>query len=133
MLVIDSSALLAALAADHRDTRLTSRLGSVPELHAPQLLDIELLHVLRRLVKTGALSNKRAQQTREDFAALRVRRYPHEPFLDRVWELRASLTPSDAIFLVLAETLEVPLVTCDPQLAIAAGHAAQIEVFGSRP
>jgi predicted nucleic acid-binding protein len=130
MLVIDSSALLAALTADRRDDSLVSRLGSVPELYAPQLLDIELLHVLRRLVATGTLSANRAQRMREDFSALRVRRYPHEPLLDRVWELRGALTPSDAVFVVLAEALEVPLVTCDPHLATPAGHAAQVEVFG---
>lgn len=135
MLVIDSSALLAVLTSKHRDTGLAGRVGGVPELYAPQLIDIEFLHVLRRLVATGTVGADRAQHVREDFAALRVRRYPHEPLLDRVWELNGALTPSDAVFLVLAEVLEVPLVTCDQHLAASRGHAAQIELFappGSR-
>jgi len=129
MLVIDSSALLAVLTAEHRDAGLAGRLGGVHEMYAPQLIDVEMLHVLRRMVATGTVNADRAQHVREDFAALRVRRYPHEPLLDRVWELRSAFTPSDAMFLVLAEMLEVPLVTCDPHLAASRGHAAQIELF----
>ena len=133
MLVIDSSAVLAVLIAGHRDAGLAGRVGGVPELYAPQLIDIELLHVLRRLVATGTVSAERAQHVREDFAALRVRRYPHEPLLDRAWELRGTFTPSDAVFLVLAEVLEVPLVTCDAHLAASRGHAANIELFAPPP
>lgn len=129
MVVIDSSALMAALAGAPRDEGLARRLGGTTELYAPQLLDIELLHVLRGLVATGRLSSTRAQQLREDFAALRVRRYPHEPLNDRVWELRDILTPSDAAFVVLAEALEVPLVTCDPHFTSVTGHSAQVELF----
>ena len=128
-MVVDSSAVIAVLAADKPDHALVERLSCAHELHAPQLLDIEVLHVLRRLVATGHLNARRAQQVREDFAALRVRRYPHEPLADRIWELRDTLTPSDAAFVVLAETLEVLFVTCDPRLASAQGHGAEVEFF----
>jgi predicted nucleic acid-binding protein len=40
------------------------------------------------------------------------------------------LMPSDAAFVVLAEVLEVPLVTCDPRLGSATGHHARVEFFG---
>ncbi|MEX2412091.1 MAG: type II toxin-antitoxin system VapC family toxin, partial [Thermoleophilaceae bacterium] len=111
------------------DEALSRRLASATELHAPQLIDIEVLHALRRLVAIGQITSGRAQKVREDFAAMRVRRYPHEPLADRVWELRNSFTPADAAFIVLAETLEIPFVTCDPRLASTLGHAAEIELF----
>lgn len=131
MVVIDSSALLSALVAEPRDSALTQRLAVVRELHAPELIDVELLNSLRRLVALGALSEERAQQAREDVAALRIRRYPHGLLTDRAWELRDRLTPSDAIFVALAEVLELPLITCDPHVAAAAvNHGAEIELIG---
>lgn len=129
MAVIDSTALLSALAVVRPPTALTQRLAAVRELHAPELLDVELLQSLRRLVATGELSDERAQQVREDVAALRVRRYPHGPLVDRAWELRDRSTPSDAMYVVLAEVIELPLVTCDQYLANASGHGARVELF----
>ncbi|NLT07785.1 MAG: type II toxin-antitoxin system VapC family toxin [Solirubrobacterales bacterium] len=129
MIVVDSSALLAALVVDRGGSKLERRLSGVRELHAPELLDVEILHALRRLVATGALAEERAQHVREDVAALRIRRYPHHALVDRAWELRAALTPSDAIFVALAEVLEMPLVTCDPYLASTAEHGAEIELI----
>ena len=129
MVVIDSSALLSALAVHRPDRSLAQRLAGVRELHAPELLDVELLHSLRRLISIGVLTQERAQQVREDVVALRIRRYPHEPLTDRVWELRDVLTPSDAMFVALAEVLELPLVTCDSHLAAAHSHGAEVELI----
>jgi predicted nucleic acid-binding protein len=129
--VVDSSAVLVALTAAQPDQQLASRLGGARELHAPQLLDIEVLHVLRSMVVRGQLQETRADQARVDLAALRVRGHPLEPLLDRTWDLRDLCDPSDAVFIVLAEALEVPLVTCDPRVARLQGHTAQVEFYGA--
>jgi predicted nucleic acid-binding protein len=55
-------------------------------------------------------------------------RYPHEPLLLRVWELRDNLSAYDAIYVALAEALGLPLITRDRRLAEAAGHRARIEL-----
>lgn len=130
MFVIDCSAAIDAL-LDPRDPLLVERLSGARELHAPHLLDVELLHALRRLVATGKLTAERAEYVREDFAALRIRRYAHHPFADRIWALRDNLTAYDAAFVALAEALAVPIVTCDARLATAPVHGAKVEVFGS--
>lgn len=129
MLVIDCSAVIDALVVP-RDPRLVERLSRAKELHAPHLLDVELLHALRRLVATGKLTRERAEYVREDFAALRIRRYAHHPFADRIWALRDNLTAYDAAFVALAEALAVPIVTCDARLASASAHQADVELFG---
>ena len=129
MLVVDTSAVVAALVGRPPDRRLADRLGTDGDLHAPHLLDVELFHALRRLVRTGELTRERAADARADFAELAVVRYGHEALADRSWELRDSLTAYDATFVALAEALEVPLVTCDARLARAPGHRAAVELF----
>lgn len=127
--MIDTSAVVAALVGRPTDHRLVDRLGDDGDLHAPHLLDVELLHALRRLVRAGQLTQERAADARADFAELTVARYGHQPLADRAWDLRDSLTADDATFVALAEALEVPLVTCDARLARASGHRAAVELF----
>ena len=131
MLVIDTSALLEALIARDPPPGLVDRVAQDGDLHAPHLIDTEVLHALRRMTMRRQLSDERADDACTDFAQLTLVRYPHEPFNDRVWELRHNLTAYDATFVALAEALEAPLLTCDARLATARGHRARVEGFGA--
>jgi len=64
-----------------------------------------------------------------DLADLPLVRYPHDPFLERVWELHLSLSAYDAVYVALAEALDAPLVTCDGRLGRSHGHKARVEVL----
>ena len=129
MLILDTSAALGALIGDPLNSALVERLSADGDLHAPHLIDVETLHALRRLVRRGELDADRAEGARRDFADLAITRYPHEPLVDRMWELRDNLSAYDAAFVALAEALEAPLVTSDRRLAAAAGHRAKVETF----
>jgi predicted nucleic acid-binding protein len=129
VLVVDTSAVVAALTGRPPPVELTGRLGAGEDLAAPHLLDVEFLHALRRLVQVGQLSEDRAADARDDFAALAVIRYGHTMVADRIWELRGGLTADDATFVALAELLDAPLVTCDARLARASGHHATVELY----
>ena len=83
--------------------------------------------MLHALTARGRIAMRRATDVRKDLDALAVRRYPHEPLVNRAWELRSALTPSDGLYVALAEALGVRLVTCDHHLASTTGHQAQIE------
>jgi len=48
-------------------------------------------------------------------------RDPVGSFDERVWQLRANVTPYDAWYVALAEALDVPLATLDLRLATAPG------------
>ncbi|MHB1486848.1 MAG: type II toxin-antitoxin system VapC family toxin [Acidimicrobiales bacterium] len=109
---------------------MVARLSEDGDLHAPHLVYIEVLHSLRRLVLDGELTNERADDVRTDWVDLAVRRYPHQGLAGRIWELRHNLTAYDAAFVVLAEELAVPLLTCDRRLGRAPLHRAVIEVYG---
>lgn len=130
MLVIDTSAVVSALVGLPRDQQLVARLSEDGDLHAPHLVDIEVLHSVRRLVLDGKLTNERADDVRSDWADLAVTRYPHQGLAERIWELRHTLTAYDAAFIALAEELAVPLLTCDHRLGRGSPHRAVIEVYG---
>lgn len=98
-------------------------------MHVPHLIDVEVLHVLRRLVIAKELSLDRATDARTDFVDFPLVRYPHEVLTDRAWELGNNLTAYDAMFVALAEALDIPLVTCDAKLAASPGHDADIELY----
>jgi len=131
MLVVDTTAVVEVIAGRTPPEHLVARLAGDGDLHAPHLIDVEVLHVLRRLVQLGALSGDRAHEARMDFADLVVLRYPHAPLADRAWELRDNLTAYDAMFVALAEALGVPLVTCDAKLAAAPAHGARVELYAT--
>jgi predicted nucleic acid-binding protein len=130
LIVLDTSAALDALVASEPAPGLVERLTGDGDLHAPHLIDTELLHALRRLTLGGNISGERAEGARSDFAELSLVRYPHVSLSDRVWELRDNITAYDATFVALAEELGVPLITCDARLASAPGHDALIELYG---
>ena len=96
--------------------------------HAPQLLDVEIAQVLRRLVQRKELTVVRAEQALDDLNNLVIERHDHQPLIRRVWQLRDSLSAYDGTYVALAEALQAPLLTCDSKLAGAAGHRATIEL-----
>lgn len=131
MIAVDTSAALSALFPDPPGG-LAERLGGADELVAPHLIDVEFLHVLRRWVHRSVLSADRASEIRREFAELAITRYEHETLADAIWDLRDNLTAYDAAFVALAETLSVPLITCDSSLARAPGVTGPVEVFERR-
>lgn len=130
MIVVDASALLEVLLNTSAGSGIAGRLFADGEtLHAPHLLDLEIAQVLRRYARVGGLDATRGSQALDDLADLPLARYPHEPFLARIWELRDNLTAYDAAYVALAEALGAPLVTRDAALAAPRVHRARVEVL----
>jgi predicted nucleic acid-binding protein len=96
------------------------------DLHAPHVIDVEVLGALRRLVGKGEVPRIIAQHALSDLEALDLRRYPHLPLLPRMWQLRDNVPAADACFVALAEALGATLVTTDLRLAGAPGLRAAI-------
>jgi predicted nucleic acid-binding protein len=132
LLVLDASAALAAfLGTGVSSASIRVRMEAPGEsIHAPHLLDVEMLHALRGLGLRGDVSRARSEEIRADFNSLRWSRYSHVAFLDRIWELKDNLSAYDAAYVALAETLSAPLVTTDARLARAPGIRAEVEVYG---
>lgn len=128
-MVVDASAAVELLERESGSSRLDERLTAQVELHAPHLIDLEVLNSLRGLVRGRKASEHRAAAMREDFDDLALVRYAHEPFADRIWDLRSSLTPYDASYVALAEELGAVVVTCDAKLAAGAPDGVEIELY----
>jgi predicted nucleic acid-binding protein len=130
VIVVDTSALIDALVYPRPNPTLRRRLDRATSLHVPHLIDLELLHVLRGLVRGGKISVDRADDVRQDVLSLPLVRYPHVGLSDRIWELRHNLTAYDNAYIALSEELHYPLVTADSRIASAGDHhRAEIEFY----
>jgi predicted nucleic acid-binding protein len=131
MIVIDASALLEFLLQTPVGRRVESRLfRDEDELHAPHLVDVEVVQGLRRLVRMDEVSSGRAVEAIEDLRELDLHRHAHLDLVGRAWKLRDNISAYDAMYVALAEAIDAPIVTCDGPLAQAPGHRAKIEWIG---
>lgn len=119
--VVDSSVLIAALIDSGADGNWAEEILSASALHAPELARVETANILRRLELAGRITTSQASAAFEDFMQLAIVLYPFEPFADRVWALRHSVTGYDAWYVATAEALNLPLATLDGRLAKAKG------------
>lgn len=128
--VADCSIIIRLLASQPGDDLLRQRLART--IHAPALLDAEVSSVIRGLAITGSpkrITATRAADMLTDYAGLRIIRHPMQPLQARVFELRHNLTAYDAMYVALAETLGLPLLTDDTKLENAPGHHAEIHYY----
>lgn len=128
MIVVDSAAVVDALTAVEGSEELRADLAH-EELHAPTLIDFEVVSALRGLTLGGDLSAERAVDLLTDFDDLRIERWPAEDaFRRRAFQLRHNLSAYDAAYVALAEALDCTLLTRDARLARSSGHSVRIEV-----
>lgn len=120
-LVVDASALVAALAERGRDGRWASDALTGELLVGPQLVLAESSNVLRLLERRGELSGPEATTAHRRLGRTGMALLPFAPFEERIWELRHNLTAYDAWYVAVAEALDCPLVTLDIRLSRAPG------------
>jgi predicted nucleic acid-binding protein len=129
VIVADAGVVLNAIADDTPDGARVRRRLADESACAPELLDVEVLSALRRLVASGELSPSRAELAIADLGVLDIDRVPHASLLRRCWELRENVTPYDAVYVALAEAHRATLVTGDRKLAAAPGPRCTFEVL----
>lgn len=125
MIVVDASAVVEALVGQPADESLLDALCG--DVHAPHILDVEVLSALRGLSLGGRLGAQAAERAWQDYIAFSIVRHEAMPLAERIWQLRHQFTSYDASYLALAEALRAPLYSCDGKLATG-GHHAAVEV-----
>ena len=133
MLVVDASALtelvLGRAAGEVAGEHMAAH-GFA--LHAPHLVDVEVLSALRRLVASGETTAARAGEAIADLLDLPIERYPHDILVPRLWALRENFSAYDASYVALAEAIAdepVPLLTADARLAAAVKDLLAVPVL----
>ena len=129
-MVLDASGAVEFLLNTAAGKRLAARLADdTVVIHVPHLIDLEIAQVLRRYTRHGTLDAQVGILALERWRSLGVQRYSHEPFLDRIWQLRDNVTAYDAIYVALAEALSTVLFTGDRKLVGTPGVNAAVQLI----
>ncbi|MBA3293584.1 MAG: type II toxin-antitoxin system VapC family toxin [Geodermatophilaceae bacterium] len=129
-LVVDPSVLVTAL-CDGGATGAVAReaLRGRDDVHAPHLIDVEITHALRGMVRRVL----KAAEAGEVLAAALVfplTRWGLLGLMPRVWELRDTVSAYAGAYVALAEALDAELLTFDDRLHRADGPTCRIRVPG---
>lgn len=128
-LVLDASVAIELFARDRDPDPELRRRVLTGAAAAPEMMDLEVCNVVRKMVLRGEARRGDATEMIRDIRDAPVLRVGHRHLVDRVWELRDDVTAYDASYIALAEAVGVPLLTCDTRISRAGGHRAQVEVY----
>ena len=126
MIVIDASCALKLILKQGNAEGLADRLLS-EEIHAPHLIDVDILNGLRRLLRLRQVPVERARDGLAWLLELAIERHGHAELAWRIFDLRDSLSAYDAAYVAVAELAQAPLLTADGRLVRSHGHRARIE------
>ncbi len=128
MKVIDASAAVELALASRLGEEVHAIVWRQGGLAAPEVMDLEFIQSLRRLVRVGSMTEQRALEARAYLDDMPIDRHRHRRLGNRIWELRHGFTAYDASYVALAEMLDADLITCDAPLARAvAGLGLDVE------
>ena len=94
---------------------------------APELLDAEVLSVLRRAVLGGYLEEDRAQMAVNDLEHWPVHRIAHRTLARMAWEHRRNVSAYDAFYVAAARLHSLPVLTADGRLSRATGLGVVVQ------
>jgi predicted nucleic acid-binding protein len=127
--VVDASALVAATVDAGPAGAHAERLLAEGDIIAPHLVLVEATNIFRRLESARQLTRLEATAAQRDLLALEILLVPFEPFAERVWALRHTVTSYDAWYVAVAEAFDLPLATLDRRLSRASGPTCRFVVL----
>lgn len=124
-MIVDASALVDLLVGSSPANEVADRLrGS--ELHAPAHFDAEVLSALGRLHRADHLTARQTEARVERLATFPVERHALSTLLVGAWKRRHNLRLVDALYVELADQLDMPIITTDNGMAAATSAAELI-------
>ena len=130
MIVADAGVVLETLLFLRDVGPMARHRLSATQVHAPELLDLEVTAALRKLVRRGETTLGHATDALDGLRRANITRHSHRLFLHRIWELRENISAYDAAYVAIAERADATLLTLDRRLAQAHGPRCRIEVLG---
>lgn len=119
-IVIDASAFVELLLRTPAGLAIAGIIAGA-ELIAPDVINPETMHTLRRLERGGKLSSARARKAVARLISSDLTRVPTIGLMQDAWALRANVSAYDACYVALARALDCPLLTKDAPLQRAPG------------
>ena len=95
-------------------------------LVAPEMLDAEVLSVLRRAVLNRHLEEARAQMVIADLLRWPVDRISHRFLAPLAWQYHRNVSAYDAFYVAAVRAEGVPLMTADGRLSRASGLGVMV-------
>lgn len=116
--VIDASAMVDLLLDNELGSAVRRRLAG-HALHAPAHLDAEVLSALGRLHRAGDLEAEEVETGLRHLVAAPIQRHEVRDLVVGSWARRHQLRLVDALYVQLAVSRDLPLVTTDRRLRTA--------------
>ena len=116
-IVIDASAGVEMVLRTEIGRMLRAQIPASATLWAPGHYFSEVGAVLRRLEVNGQQPPARIQQSLDVVLSQPVQRVSIRPLMSEAWTMRHNLTFADALYVVVAQHLDAPIVTADERLA----------------
>lgn len=113
--VVDASALVDLLLGNDVGAAVATRLAG-HALHAPAHLDAEILPALGRLHRAGEIDANGVEAMLTRLTASPIRRHPVTNLLIGAWSKRHQLRLADGLYVELAASRALPLITTDGRL-----------------
>ena len=127
-LVLDASAFVQAFTESTPDASDLRHRIATETVHAPDLLIAEVGGVARRLTSSGRLTPRRGLSLADDASSMVTHFYAHGPLVRLAWSVRSIVSFYDGLYVALAASLGVTLLTADARLARAPGLPCAIQV-----
>lgn len=131
MNVVDASVLVEYLTAGEHAAAARDAIRREPWVWAPALVDAEVGSALRRQVRSGEISARKACDALDDLFEMRLQKVAHRHLVGRAWQLRDNVSFYDGLYVALAEAVGSPLVTRDARLARTSGLRTEVELIGA--
>jgi predicted nucleic acid-binding protein len=129
MLIVDASALFEVVADTPLAEQIRLRMDKDADRAAPQVIDVEVLSIIRREHLRGLLDGTKAYLAVQNLRDSPIQRFGHRLLLERAWELRDNVRGWDAFYVALAESFGATLLTLDGRLGRAPGVRCEVEVM----
>lgn len=114
--VVDASALVDLLLNNDRGEAVQRRIGGLG-LHAPAHVDAEILSALGRLHRAGDVEAVAAEAMLSRLNAAPIQRHPVSRLLVGAWARRHQLRLVDALYVELAMSRGLLMITTDRRLS----------------
>lgn len=133
MIIVDTTTMVASMLPDQGlPARARAALMRDPHWAAPIHQPLEFLNSIRGLALGKKITNAVAASALERFRDSRIEYFAvtgEMELMERIWELRHNVTPYDAAYVALGESLDVTVLTCDVKLATASGPRCQFQLI----